>query len=441
MMLNAGTAKVKITPPVGSSMAGYTTRNRPAEGIHDDLFVRTLVLSNQELTLGIVSADILLVTEDFVAQVRQAATKITGIPPQNLIIAATHTHSGAGGLVAPEFRGGLLAPAMAFFSPYDPGLRSRLIDAFVASIHYAFHNQRPVQVGVGMAPAAGVGANRRSSEGPIDPDVTVLRFLDEGGRTTAILFRQACHPTVLGPENLLFSGDLTGLTCQALEAQEQGLVAIALTGADGDISTRGTCKAATFAEAERLASILVSAVQKACSEMVISPDERLWLQSRHCVFAGVIPLSIEELTRLLRLARKVLGDVRAGQSSTWTVRQAETAVEGLEFQLRLASTRPTRGSFVVTITAGQIGPATLFAFPVELFTRLGFKLRRKSGMDRTMVACYANDFWGYLPAEEDYSQGGYEVDMALLDVGAGEEMIEKAYELNLKELNPSAINH
>ncbi len=441
MTIKAGAAKVKITPPAGTRMAGYTTRLVPAEGVHDDLFVRALVVSNSELTIGIVSADVLLVTEDFVAQVRQAAEKSTGIPPQNLIIAATHTHSSVGGLVAPEFRDGLFTPAMSFFSPYDPGLRSRLIEAFASSIHDAFLNLQPVQIGVGRVSASGVGANRRSPEGPVDPDVTVLRLVEKGGRTIAILFNQACHPTVLGPENLLFSGDLIGLACQALEAQEPGVVAIALTGADGDISTRGTRRAATFGEAERFASILVSAVQKACAKMVIKPEERLWLQSRYCTFAGAASLPKEELTRLLGLTRKSLENARVGQPSLWETRQAETAAEGLEFQLQLASTQSTRGPFEVMITAGRIGPAILFAFPVELFTRLGLKLRKKAGMDRTFVICYANDFWGYLPAKEDYSLGGYEVNMALLDAGAGEEMIKKACELVDQESKPCAIKN
>jgi hypothetical protein len=429
MNLKAGAAKVKITPPVGTMMAGYITRNFPAQGVHDDLYVRALVISNPELTLGIVSADLLLVTEDFVTQVRQSATEITGIPPQNLIIAATHTHSGAGGLVDPVFRGGLFMPAMAFFSPYDPGLRSRLVTAFTLSVRDAVLNMQPVQIGIGRALAPGVGANRRSPEGPFDPDVMVLRLADEAGRTIAILLNQACHPTVLGPDNLLFSGDLAGLTCQALEAQEQGLVAIALTGADGDISTRGTRRAATFGEAERLATVLVSAVQKANAGMVMKPDEQLWLRSRHCIFKAAAPLPIEELTRQLGSARRSLENVRASQFSTWSIRQAETAVEGLEYQLQLALKKQPQGPFGVVITAGRIGPAILFAFPVELFTRLGLKLRRKAGIDRTFVICYANDFWGYLPAKEDYSQGGYEVDMAVLDEGAGEEMIKKAYEL------------
>ena len=42
----AGVAKVKMTPKVSLWMAGYASRNRPSEGVYQDLFVRALALQD-----------------------------------------------------------------------------------------------------------------------------------------------------------------------------------------------------------------------------------------------------------------------------------------------------------------------------------------------------------------------------------------------------------
>jgi hypothetical protein len=46
-MLKAGASRIKITPPVGVDMAGYSNRPNPAEGAHAQVVVRTLTLSGE----------------------------------------------------------------------------------------------------------------------------------------------------------------------------------------------------------------------------------------------------------------------------------------------------------------------------------------------------------------------------------------------------------
>ena len=59
--LEAGIAKVEITPPVGTPMAGYGKRwGRPSTGIRDPLYVRTLALGDGERKLLLISADLLV---------------------------------------------------------------------------------------------------------------------------------------------------------------------------------------------------------------------------------------------------------------------------------------------------------------------------------------------------------------------------------------------
>ena len=60
MPMRGGVARVCITPPVGTWQGGYGARDRPCEGVHDDLFARALVLPRTTAGRGaaVVSVDV-----------------------------------------------------------------------------------------------------------------------------------------------------------------------------------------------------------------------------------------------------------------------------------------------------------------------------------------------------------------------------------------------
>ena len=65
-MLTAGFSKVCISPPIGAPLAGFAAREGVSEGIHDDLFARSLVLSDEVASFALVSVDLLAVPSEFV---------------------------------------------------------------------------------------------------------------------------------------------------------------------------------------------------------------------------------------------------------------------------------------------------------------------------------------------------------------------------------------
>ncbi|GAI90376.1 unnamed protein product, partial [marine sediment metagenome] len=92
--LRAGTAKVNITPPTGTELSGYVLREQPSLGIHDPLYARALVLEHDGHTIALVSCDLLALRDDSVRAIRTIASQQTGIPPSNIMLSCTHTHSG-----------------------------------------------------------------------------------------------------------------------------------------------------------------------------------------------------------------------------------------------------------------------------------------------------------------------------------------------------------
>src|SRR5271155_3835442 len=112
----AGTARAKITPEQLGWLGGYGHRNRPAEGVAAELWARALALED---TLGhrrvLVNADIHIFTRRLHREIVEAARTRFGLEQGEVLLIATHTHSGPAlpegfdpmilwGLDAPELR-------------------------------------------------------------------------------------------------------------------------------------------------------------------------------------------------------------------------------------------------------------------------------------------------------------------------------------------------
>ncbi|MEA2062920.1 MAG: hypothetical protein U9P14_04415, partial [Gemmatimonadota bacterium] len=84
--LRGGTAKVNINPPVGCWLSGWEIRDKPSQGISDNLYAKALVLSDGSTEVAIVSADLVGVTAGIVSAVRESVAAMTGIPGENILI-------------------------------------------------------------------------------------------------------------------------------------------------------------------------------------------------------------------------------------------------------------------------------------------------------------------------------------------------------------------
>ena len=76
-------------------MASYDSP-RGAEGVHDPLLAKAMVLHDGETKLALVSLDLIKTTDQFVKQARELIATQTGIPPDHVMIGATHSHTGTG---------------------------------------------------------------------------------------------------------------------------------------------------------------------------------------------------------------------------------------------------------------------------------------------------------------------------------------------------------
>jgi neutral ceramidase len=91
--IEAGAAEIDITPPVGMRMAGYFDE-RFATGVHDPLKGKALVLRQGGQEIAMVFCDLVGVSLNVTTNARAQASQKTGIPAPNIMICATHSHTG-----------------------------------------------------------------------------------------------------------------------------------------------------------------------------------------------------------------------------------------------------------------------------------------------------------------------------------------------------------
>src|SRR5262245_60019779 len=134
--LFAGASMANITPPLGCAIAGNMTYT-PASEIHDDLHVRSLVLDNGQTRLAFAVVDSCMVPGDVIQRAKQLIHQRTGIPPVNVLVSATHTHS------AP--------PATHLFqSMPDPAYVDWLVVRIADCVRLAVYRLQPARIGWGV---------------------------------------------------------------------------------------------------------------------------------------------------------------------------------------------------------------------------------------------------------------------------------------------------
>ncbi|MGH9708404.1 MAG: hypothetical protein ACRD5R_16760 [Candidatus Acidiferrales bacterium] len=387
----AGWSKHRIHPPAGYPMAGYLARERPSSGSLDPLYVRALCLKEGSTTAVILLADVLLISTRRSAVLRRRIGKALKIPAAWVTIAATHTHSGP--LIDTE-------PFNFSGMPGDSRMKifqRRLEHLFSQAALSASRRVRRVRVSCSTPAIRNVASDRNRPRLAKTQRFLLFRF--QSSRGAALLAIYGCHPTVLGPANCLFSGDLHG----GIASQFERVVDVALVanGAAGNVSTRFTRREQSRAELIRLAGTVIRQAKGARS----APLPNCGLASQHTILR--LPLRSTRPSGLHPFPSR-----RKGRLQT-------VALEAALVRAHLRQSAVFAGkSITVSISALRIGPVTLVFLPFEIFSSTGRFLWRTR---KIFPLCYANGYWGYLPGPAA-KPGDYEVISSSFPVTADAEL-------------------
>lgn len=384
--LQAGVARVDLTPPaeLNAALGGYGERmSRPAEGVHDRVFAKALVLSDGSKRFALVTADVLGFPAPFKpALVERLAD--AGWTSDQIILLPSHSHTSI------EMHA--IHPGNVFGVPqigvFDPKLYEFVLGRLDRVVREAGQDLVPVVVGTSSRNLDGWTRNRRHDDGPTDPELTVTRIDSTAGEPLAVLFNFTAHPTIMQAEHMLFSGGWPGHAQRTLEALiGEGVTAMFYNGAQGDQrpAARPDSGPSRWEMAERYGREL--AIETWHEWQAISP--------RRDVALGYHLQTIDLPER------------------SWHARFLETG--GDEYALTeklLAKALPLLFPDQATSVSLRLGELVIVGAPGELIAELGLRVKREAakitGAPHVVVGGLADEWISYILSEQEYRQGGYE---------------------------------
>ena len=399
--LLAGAAARDITPPPGLPMWGYSDREGPATGTLDPLFAKAVVFRAGASSAAIVTLDLGRPLLPALVERVRARAREKGV--QNTAFVATHTHQGPA----------LESIDAAHIAAIEEGVTDAIAEAADAL--------EPVRISLGRA-QADVAHNRRiiTPDGrclmmwrnetkrptePVDPEMTVIRLDKVDNTPLATLVSFACHPVVMGPSNLEYSGDFCGEMARIVKA-ETGAECLFLQGACGDINP--------YLDKTPVSEGGVAAMRgvgRECAEAALK------------AFGQTQPLG-EASPSVMYSEQPVTVGTRFDLSNEEQVAVLR-GLYGDTIDLYLRRMTP---DLAVPLGVMTLNNALAFAFmPGEIFVQYQLVLKQMSPLPNTLLCGYANDFQAYFPTIRDAAAGGYGGLVAsYVGIGAGDKLVMEA---------------
>jgi neutral ceramidase len=433
--LRAGAATVPITPPVGIPMAGYYSE-RGAQGVHDDLLAKALVLEAGGRSAALVVLDLITTPRDLVEETRREIERTTHLRGADVMISATHSHTGP-----------VLDPRSAFggqselVKDYRAGLPAKIAEA----VRRAEGQVTPAKVFAARGREASIAFNRRyhmkdgtvgwnpgklnpnilKPAGPIDPEVPIVFLESTAGRPLATYVNYAVHLDNVGEPRI--SADLPYTLGRSLaEFKAPEMVTLFSAGCCGDVNHIDVHWGAPqrgFANAARMGTILAAEVLRTWPRL--TPVDATAIRVKGATVRLALPeISDAEIAR----SRAVVARIKDAKAARPGFLEMVAAFKALDIAAREG--RPQEVEVQVIALGNELAWVSL---PGEIFVELGLAIKQDSPFPRTIIAELANGSIGYIPARRAYAQGNYEVISARCAEGSGERLVEAAIRL-LKDL-------
>ena len=441
-----GYAEVNINPPLGIGVDGYYIP-RYAQGFYDDLSASALALAmGDDKKILILSIDCCLIPNPLILRMKEAISNATGVSQDNLIISATHTHTGPT-LAVPAF-------------PSDADQVHRYVDFLVERVAnlstLSLAALKPAKMGymVGHAPDRIAYIRRYKMKdgttqtcppiedpnidypiGELDQRVNVLRF-DREGAESVVLLNYGIHADTVNGD--VICSDWCGWTKRTLEKALDGTKCICVMGAQGDVGSTN-----------------VHPLPGDMNDTEISFDNEMksWGMARFVgrALAGTILQvydkvayidvdDIEILHKTLNVAtnmpeKKDLPLAHKYKELHLAGRDDEIPYEAMELTtvvaeaMRMCALENGPETIPLNMIGLRIGSVALVTVPGEPFTDVGVQIKDTPGWDMILPCALVNGYNGYFPMKSAFDEGGYEARTSKYKSGVAESIIKAGKEI------------
>ncbi len=429
MNLQAGFAEEEISPRTFPVRTYWS----PVDTIVDPLFAHAAVFRDDTCLIGFLSLDVVIVEREYVLKIREKASQACPIPPECIMVCATHNHACPAVVERP-------------WSEKDHAYLDHMVESAVAALVAAYHSMVPVEIGTGTCYEGRVSFNRRFimkngsvitqpsfaiidrdvlfGEGIIDPQVGVLCVRNMNRKIIGLLVNYACHAThLMGSLSAGFPGVLSG---RLKEAYGDSSVCVFLNGACGNVIHRNYVDPGYEDTKEKIGSILADDVIRVVKRITYSGQAR--------VAAAFTSVDIRY--------REIHGlEQNVDDLSSYNVFPGLIARDWYRWSLERLKTLHAGGDHeTAEIQVLRIGESVFGAVPAEYFSQHSLRIKEQSVAKETFVVSLANGWLGYIPHREAFDRiGGHESTWCIsskMEPGAGDLMADAMLDVIRKVLTP-----
>ena len=395
-----------MNPPLDTSLGGFSGANdRLSKTIMDDLYLTCTAISDGENIMLLFASDSIHVGGSIAAQVASIAEKVYGVPRDNVIMNATHTHAGPS-LYSTTYTGIAKYVKDVYYPVAEEIIGDALRDLAPAEIHYATAETvglNYVRRYVSLVDGSYLGKNLSHGQDPTkvaheteaDHQMQVVRFVRKD-TTDVVLCNWQCHATHVGTEKgTTVSADFVGFFRRAVEKDKE-LNFIYMQGAAGNVVPGGRIQgdnknSSVEKHGEDLADVLATA-----------------LQNTTPVSSGKV--QVQRLKLNLPYSEEYCKEEKLDKGASTSM----------------------------SLYVFSFGDICIGTVPGEWHDTLGMDLKEKSPFAITLVSAYTNGCNGYFPADFTYDNGGYEPSASRHERGTSEMFRDELLRM-LGELYPTRM--
>ena len=443
--------------------------------VHDPLYARALVLDNGETQVAIIAMDVVAigmifdVGDDFLLNLRARVEGELGIPGDNVLVNASHTH-----------------PPRRMLCE-DAEQVDRTFDA----VRRAMQDMVEVRIGVGVGHEDRFVINRTlrlkdgkgwtirqanpcppdeevASLGPIDPEIGILRIDRTDGQPLAVVYNYACHPLIGVPGGPV-TANFPGFASEVIEdCLGEGAMALFLQGAGGDMTEVLYKAFLQPRDSQPLGMMLGQSTVKALAGIHAGGDTRLKVVAQNIRlprrtdiperiaeleaereqllnsmsgmalnFRSFLPLYLQyslnpewpadysyrymqaeargsnEITALDELNRKNIAKYLHNIRAMERIARIQANISTLRGH-KAFNDASGEDTIAAQVQGIRIGECVLITSPAEVLTQVGLNVKGASPHQYTFMAAFSNGYMHYGPPADEYPMGGYEVTECLL---------------------------
>ncbi len=396
--LLAGTSVADITPPleVGLLTSSVNGSYEPFESVRLPLKARVLVIRSNHESIAIVSLDLLSLNDTSVGGWDEFKQSIAGVvDAEKIIVCYTHTHSAPeSGAISDLY---LTASYRNWLNDVQQKIKQSIEQAFYNAVAcnvavtsgllegYSLQRRIKTDKGIVMSDSVQPIAKELLDRPPVDRRIRSVHFHSIQKNGVATMVHAICHPVheMCMPQ---VSAEFPGEMCKVMELSSENGMPLFLNGAAGDTNPPTVSMGPQYAQQHGMA------------------------------IAGLVKKSKQQLMP--------------------EIASLAFVHDRIQLKIRPGSNVANELDALARINAVRIGSLAIVFLPGEPFVETALDIEDNSPFDHTLVVGFSENNIGYVPTQEAFNEGGYEIGpgkWSFLEIDACQQIKNRAIQL-LKKL-------